>query len=304
MIGLLLGVAVTSVLLLASDIKNIGTRLHTVPLPVYGLAVFAMAIVYVIRISKWHYLIRHQNIDISLRQNASIYIIGLSMAITPGKAGELIKTYWLRQITGKRTTVTSAAVLFERLADLAAVMILAAIGLIVFPRGWFPTCMAFILMIAGVMVIYSKSLGARLVHGVTFPVVLRRFRTPLWRILLSIRRLLSVKVFTVATILSLCYWLVECAIFYGFNLALDTPISWLAALLIFTLSALVGAFSFLPGGLGAIEGSLFGLMVFFGASAPDALTATLLIRLFTLWLGCIAGWLALLTHMIKKYIKK
>ena len=66
---------------------------------------FAAAIVltlsnYALRFFKWHYLCQRLKIDIGMRENAWIFIAGLSMAISPAKAGELLKPYALRQKTG------------------------------------------------------------------------------------------------------------------------------------------------------------------------------------------------------------
>ena len=50
----------------------------------------------------------------------------------------------------------------------------------------------------------------------------------------------------------------------------------------------------LPGGIGATEGSLTYLLVQKGLSSNDAVTATIIMRLVTLWLSVIIGAIALI----------
>ncbi len=57
----------------------------------------------------------------------------------------------------------------------------------------------------------------------------------------------------------------------------------------------MGALSFLPGGLGATEGSLVVATqrLLIGVTQPVALASTLLARIATLWFGEIVGGIAL-----------
>jgi uncharacterized membrane protein YbhN (UPF0104 family) len=83
------------------------------------------------------------------------------------------------------------------------------------------------------------------------------------------------------------------------------PASWeLLVLASFAMgtATLVGSVLLLPGGLGATEGSIEGLLVFFGQhpwlpvgviSTTVGTAATLLIRFATLWFGVALGFIAL-----------
>jgi uncharacterized protein (TIRG00374 family) len=69
-----------------------------------------------------------------------------------------------------------------------------------------------------------------------------------------------------------------------------------AAVSVYAVSTIIGALTFLPGGIGITEASIAGLLVAAGMPAPAASAATLLIRLVTLWLGVAVGWIALATR--------
>jgi uncharacterized membrane protein YbhN (UPF0104 family) len=58
------------------------------------------------------------------------------------------------------------------------------------------------------------------------------------------------------------------------------------------MAIVVGALSFLPGGLGTAEAVMVALLVHHGYALPDALLMTLACRILTLWLAIGLGWLA------------
>jgi uncharacterized protein (TIRG00374 family) len=72
----------------------------------------------------------------------------------------------------------------------------------------------------------------------------------------------------------------------------DIPLAF--AVFVYALAMLAGAVSFMPGGLGGAEAVMVGLLVWKGMSNADAVAATVLIRLATLWFAVAIGALMLL----------
>ena len=64
---------------------------------------------------------------------------------------------------------------------------------------------------------------------------------------------------------------------------------------IYSSSLLIGAISFIPGGIGVAEGSIVGLLSVQGINLSDAMVIAVVIRLFTLWISTIVGLVALKT---------
>ena len=58
---------------------------------------------------------------------------------------------------------------------------------------------------------------------------------------------------------------------------------------IYTTSLILGIVSFLPMGVGVVEGSLAGFLSYEGVDISIALTLVILIRIFTRWYGVIVG---------------
>src|SRR4029079_518870 len=110
--------------------------------------------------------------------------------------------------------------------------------------------------------------------------------------------LLRLRPLLVLSLISVVGWGLECI---GYWLIVRRLVGAEASLTLCTFlwstTTLIGALSFLPGGLGATEGSLVLLVERFaiGVTTPIAVASTLLIRLCTLWYGELVGALALVS---------
>jgi uncharacterized protein (TIRG00374 family) len=92
-----------------------------------------------------------------------------------------------------------------------------------------------------------------------------------------------------ALLLSLLGWLAECLLLMLVVQALGTPIGLGEGMLVFCLAAVAGAVSLLPGGLGAADVGLLGLLRLVGVPEAAAILATILVRLATLWFAVLLG---------------
>ena len=70
-------------------------------------------------------------------------------------------------------------------------------------------------------------------------------------------------------------------------------LDYLTILAIYTTSILLGAISFIPGGIGVTEGSISGLFTLNGIDISTALILSVMIRVFTLWYSVGVGFISL-----------
>ncbi len=95
------------------------------------------------------------------------------------------------------------------------------------------------------------------------------------------------------TLLQLCVFLLDALTLWVVLVAIGIKISFVAALPSFVIASIVATISPIPLGLGTFEASCVGMLTMFNISAEAALTATLLLRGFTVWLPMLPGlWLA------------
>jgi uncharacterized membrane protein YbhN (UPF0104 family) len=165
---------------------------------------------------------------------------------------------------------------------------LAALGAALLGRGHVP----WLLMaaaLAAVLAVRSRAFPRALlwIAGRVRP--LRRGQGLLAELLGSAQALLAPDMFLLAFGLGLAGWgmegLIATMVLRAFGLAFSPA----ASLLVVASSAIAGGVSALPGGIGAAEGVMVGLLLWLRVPAPLAVLTTLITRLSTLWLGVAVG---------------
>ena len=94
---------------------------------------------YLLRFVKWQYYLRQIGV-VGLKRWDSflIYFSGLGMTVTPGKVGEWLKSYLLKEVHGTPVTKSAPILIAERLTDSVALLIIAGAGVFVFGQGTWP----------------------------------------------------------------------------------------------------------------------------------------------------------------------
>ena len=109
-----------------------------------------------------------------------------------------------------------------------------------------------------------------------------------------IQKSTHVKVATICILLSVTYWFIISIAVYYVLMAFDVNVlDYLTILAIYTTSILLGAISFIPGGIGVTEGSISGLFTLNGIDISTALILSVMIRVFTLWYSVGVGFISL-----------
>jgi uncharacterized protein (TIRG00374 family) len=265
--------------------------------PVVGLTIWN----YTLRWLRWNYYLRVLGVDgVSRVNSALVFLSGFAMGLTPGKSGELTKSYWLREIAGpdRAPLARTAPIVFaERLVDGIAMLLLATSGLISFQFGALALIGVAALAVLAVALIQARPL----VHAL-FAALRRRARTVrlaevLETVYDSAGELLTWPRLALAVGVGVVSWGGECLALYLILLGLGAaPSVELLNQATFALAAgsLVGSASLLPGGIGAAEGTVAAVLDLVAHQPRDtAAAATLLIRVCTLWFGVTLGAAAL-----------
>ena len=109
--------------------------------------------------------------------------------------------------------------------------------------------------------------------------------------MVTAKRLLTLRRLTGGFLLGFLAWGAECTtLFVLAQIVPQTAISFGDSIGIYAAAIVVGAISFLPGGLGTTEAMLLVLLDSFGFVMSDALLLTLVCRLLTLWFAVGLGW--------------
>jgi glycosyltransferase 2 family protein len=283
--------------LMIGDVRDVGDRLGAFGWWAFLAALGLSLANYVIRFLRWQLYLRYQHVTVPLGSSALVFGSGLSLAITPAKLGELVKSYLLRELHGIPATQTAPVVIAERVTDLVALLVLAVIGVAVYGVQTTLVLVAAGLVGFGLLLLAWPRPARALIDLVTRPRFTRRFRAPMQDMYGGLASLCRPKLLGIATAIAIPSWACECV---GFALIVNAfpgaHVELGLAMVIYAATTIAGALSFLPGGLGVTEGAMTILLVQTAASLDQstALDATLLTRLATLWFGVALG-LVLLT---------
>ena len=290
MLLILLTVVVFVGLFSYGDFRDLGGQLSRFPVS-YLLAALGLAFAnYALRFLRWSYYLHFLKIDVPFASSLLVFLAGLAMAITPGKAGELIKSYLLRDRVGVPIAESAPVVVMERLTDVIAVVLLALMGLALLPLQVLLVVAVVLGLIAGIVALILTRRGDRIFD---LPLI-RRFGSSLRTSAQGMRRLTGPRPMVVAGILGLGAWFSEGLALWVVLEGLDAHVSLLRALSIYAAATLVGAVSALPGGLIGTEGSMLAMLRQSEVTKGAATAGTLLVRLATLWFAVALGMLALL----------
>lgn len=303
---ILLGIIVLIAVTFMADFKNTVAALRefkTVYLPlILGLTF----INYLLRFAKWHYFLKLIDVSVSLKESFMIFLCGLAMTVTPGKAGELLKSLLLKELKGVAVSRTAPVVFVERLSDGFGLIVLSLSGIAFFKYGAEALLIITGVLASFVLVIKTPRLCTLLIRACSKIPILNKFTGILEALMHSAGQLMTLQSLLFTVIISIVSWSFESVAFYYVFVGLGYKVSLVVATFTLAFSSIIGSISMLPGGLGAAEGSIMGLLVkVAGVPQNIAAVATILIRFCTLWFGVTIGLLAIVSNrQLIKYVNR
>ncbi len=292
--GLILAFAVLLIFGLVGDVQEMRQTMKQFRWGIFPLVLLFTLFNYTIRFFKWHYYLGQIGVkDFPLLESARLFVAGFPLAMTPGKVGEVLKGVWVNQKTGVPAARAVSVIVAERITDGLAVLLLSTLGVIAYPQYWPAFVIIFAILLTVILISQIRpaaywllDLSAKMPFVKRFSSMLREFYEGSFTVFRPGPTLLGVAMGMVS-------WIGEGIGFYLLLTGLGLPSgkgTFANAVFILAFSTVIGAVSALPGGLGASEASLAGMLtVLVGVDAATATVATLLIRLATLWFGVSLG---------------
>jgi uncharacterized membrane protein YbhN (UPF0104 family) len=283
------GVAVFFGLVVAGDAEAVRQTFRsfdwTILLVVAGLTTGGFAF----RFLKWEYYLRRLDIDVPLVTSLLVFVSGLMMVITPMKGGGVWKGWLLKDTEDVPISRVVPVVVAERATDLLALSALAAIGIVLYNRSAVVVVGLVAVFVGIVLLIQWRTFCLTLLDAVESIPVVGEYAGPLRIAYEDSYALFQLRPLAVSYVLSLFAWVTEGISLWFVLRGFDEPAEPLFALSVFGIGSVVGGVSMLPGGLGAAEASIAGLLIAFGYAAAVATSATIVVRVGTLWYGAVFG---------------
>jgi uncharacterized protein (TIRG00374 family) len=295
LIWLVVGIAVYGIAVIYADFDKIQASLAKVGWLGWG-AVLALSTVNILfRFGRWQLYLYTLGHKVPALRSLQYFVAGFAFTSTPAKAGEALRSVYLKR-EGVSYPESLGALFVERLTDLIAVILFALAAAYPFEDYRWLVALAGCLTLSMLPLIHSQFLRAQLTQ--------LSDRIPNTRIQAALRHLVEMLTSSAALLrsgplyggmaLSLIAALAVCLMMYIVLTLLGAEISLTLAIGIYATGILVGALSFLPGGIGSAELVMIGLLILAGVDKTTATAATLVCRIAALWYSIGLGIIAVI----------
>jgi uncharacterized protein (TIRG00374 family) len=248
---------------------------------------------YLLRFIKWQAYTRRLGFhQVPWRGNLVVFLSGMGLTLTPGKVGELVKSWLLWDRYGVPSARSAPMVFADRLTDGCAMLALASVGAVLLGRGSIPWSLIAAVVVL-VLLVRSRRVMLAFVDLLARIPRLRAARSKLHELLDSAQTLLEPGIFAYAFGLGLVGWGLEGLLIFLVLGAFGHAFPVGASLLVVASSAIAGGVSPMPGGIGAAEAVMVALLLWLKVPLGLAVVTTIITRFATLWLGVAIGLVAL-----------
>lgn len=251
---------------------------------------------YYTRFIKWDYYLKLLKIKIAYKDSLAIFMSGLVMSVTPGKMGEVLKSYFVKEIAGEPVSKTAPIILAERITDFISLIFLAIIGVFVYQQGIVLVILMAVLFILLLLIISNKELSLKLIKQLERIKFLKKHIEKVEDAYESSYTMLKPKPLVLMFFLSLISWFFECVGFYLILINFEINASLFWSTFAYAFATIAGSVTMLPAGLGVTEGSLTFLQLEQGIAKELAVASTFILRVVTLWFAVLLGGISVLLY--------
>jgi len=280
--------------LITSDLSIISEKISSFKIGFLPIIISLVTSGWFVIFVRWHLLLKNSKIFIPKKDSLLIFFSGFALAVIPGKAGELIKSQLLKTKFGIPRSKTVPIVILEQLYTVIGLVFLSFFGIWYFELGMYVIGFFIALLVFVFILISSRKIFNKVVLLLEKWKYTSKFVEPLSSSYDTIKKSIRGPIAFYASALTIIYWLIETIVVYFTLLAFGIDsIEFLKVIPTYTTSLMLGFLSFIPMGVGVVEGSLASFFSLHGVSVSLSLTLVIIIRLFTRWYGVVVGFFAL-----------
>ena len=283
-----------AIFLIASDINTIADKISSFKIEFLPIIIILVTCSWFVLFARWHLLLVNSKIFIPKKNSFVIYLSGIALTIIPGKVGELVKSQLLKTKFGIPRSKTVPIVILEQFYTLVGLIVISFFGIWYFELGTYVIGFFTAVLVFSFILISSKRIFNKLMVILEKRKITSKFVEPLSLSYDTIRKSIRGPIVFYATALTSIFWLLEAVTVYFVLLSFGVDgIEFLMVIPTYATSIMLGFLSFLPMGLGVVEGSLASFFSLQGIEVSLSLTLVIIIRIFTRWYGVAVGFVAL-----------
>lgn len=243
------------------------------------------------KVLRYWLMLRMLDVKVSISKVALACMVAQPVSVLP--AGELYRGAMLKRYANVSISKGSPTVVTQAIVEAIGLLLVALVGAAVLRQGMLPITVVasgLILVVVGIKK-NQINLSQKILNKIPGISVTR---SKLKVFLSSNQTLLHRYNFFTLLAASFITTLAGVGIIFVAARGLGVQLSLFQAAISYALPVVLGAVSFLPGGIGASEQGLVGMLALFGVGISPAVAITLIMRTFTLGVGFVYGFLALL----------
>ena len=287
-------VGLYGVFLFFSDFNIISEQISNFKYEFLPLILLLVSISWTPLLVRWQILLKKNDINIPIKKSFLLFLCGMSMSITPGHVGELIKSQLMKTIYNIPRTKTAPIIFVEKFYDLTGAIIASIIGIIILGMDTNLILISVSILIVIIFLIYYRPIFEFILKRVTKTKFFSKYSENLSDSYEIVRNSTTPQISSISFGLSVLYWIIISVAVHFILLSFGIEsVSILKTISIYSSSVIIGAISFIPGGLGITEGSLIGLFSLEGIDVSLALILSVMIRILTMWYSVSIGFICL-----------
>ena len=287
-------VGLYGVFLFFSDFNIISKQISNFKYEFLPLILLLVSISWTPLLVRWQILLKKNDINIPIKKSFLLFLGGMSMSITPGHVGELIKSQLIKTIYNIPRTKTAPIIFVEKFYDLTGAIIASIIGIIILGMNASLILISVSILIVIIFLIYYRPIFEFILKRVTKTKFFSKYSENISDSYEIVRNSTTPQISSISFGLSILYWIIISVAVHFILLSFGIEsISILKTISIYSSSVIIGAISFIPGGLGITEGSLIGLFSLEGIDISLALILSVMIRILTMWYSVSIGFICL-----------
>ena len=287
-------VGLYGVFLFFSDFNIISKQISNFKYEFLPLILLLVSISWTPLLVRWQILLKKNDINIPIKKSFLLFLGGMSMSITPGHVGELIKSQLIKTIYNIPRTKTAPIIFVEKFYDLTGAIIASIIGIIILGMDASLILISVSILIVIIFLIYYRPIFEFILKRVTKTKFFSKYSENISDSYEIVRNSTTPQISSISFGLSVLYWIIISVAVHFILLSFGIEsVSILKTISIYSSSVIIGAISFIPGGLGITEGSLIGLFSLEGIDISLALILSVMIRILTMWYSVSIGFICL-----------
>ncbi|MBI5929495.1 MAG: flippase-like domain-containing protein [Chloroflexi bacterium] len=302
--------------------RDLAKKLGEFPLWIFIPVIALKWVNWALRYFEWQYFLRvigvkatlrgetrpateTQPATVKIRDSFILWMASLPLALSPGKAAEVVKALVFKNMTGVPASRTVPIIIAERLVDGIAVVLLVMVSALIggsklfnsdaVNQGYVQALIVFsiLFMVAVILVVQVRSLAMTLIHLIARLPFIGRFQHSLLVIYESSYEMARLRHIARTVGFGIGAYFCDCVGFYLMLLGLGEKASaelFTQAVFILGFSVVVSALSALPGGAGGREFTIGAMLTGIVAMEKSAIgAAVLMIGIFQVWFGVLVG---------------